>query len=197
MRYGYHRPAYARLVWGAVVALALALALWFAARATADAIRQDERQRVLTEGHELLEQALAEGQRLAGERDSLRVLVGQRDTLLIERIVQAKQEAALPIPPASDTSALVAAVRSCRATLDTLATECEAFRAMATAALAKADTSAQRDAAVMAGLTMQLAVIRRDDSTKAARAQRASKWRTVERGVCVGSLAANVFTFSR
>lgn len=187
----YYRPAPTRFVWGVVIALALAVALFFAARASVDAIRQDERATVLREGDALLRDALVRGATLARERDSLAAVVAQVDTVLVTRIRRIRDTAWLP----ADTSPTVV-LRACRAQLDSLATDCDAFRHAATTALAKADTSRRSDSTVIAGLSWQLAAIRRADSIKAVALSRFSRWRSLERGVCVGSIAANVFQWS-
>lgn len=192
---GYQPPP--RFVWGAAIAAALALALWAASRATVGAIRASERAAVLAEGDTLLRLALAQGDTLRRLADSLRIEAAHRDTILVHTIERVKGEAAKPIPPGTDTTALIAAVRSCRAALDTLVADCAQFREVATTALAKADTIQRRDSAAIAGLSLQLAVIRRADSLRATRETRAGKWRALERGVCAGSIAANVFTLTR
>jgi len=186
-----------RFVWGLAIAFALLGALWLAGRATVRAIQERERTAVLAEGDTLLRLALAQGNALKREVDSLRIEAARRDTVLVHTIERVRTETAKPIPPGTDTTALIAAVRSCRATLDTLATDCEAFRAVATTALAKADTAKRADSSVIAALSLSLAAVRRADSAKAASLTRRSTWRTVERGVCAGSIAANIFTFTR
>lgn len=188
----YYRPSPARLVWGIVIALALAVALFFGARASVDAIRQDERATVLREGETLLREALARGATLARERDSLAAVVAHVDTVLVTRIRRIRDTAWMP----ADTSPVVV-LRACRAQLDSLATDCDAFRHAATTALAKADTSRRGDSTVIAGLSWQLAALRRADSIKAAGAARGTKWRAAGVGVCAGSLAAHVFTLTR
>lgn len=188
----YYRPSPTRFVWGVVIALALAVALWFAGRATIAAVRQDERTTVLRDGDTLLNAALAHNRTLARERDSLAAVVAKVDTILVTRLRTIRDTAWLP----ADTSPTVR-LAACRAQLDTLATGCDAFRRTALAAIAKADTTRRGDSAVMAGLSLQLAALRRADSAKAAQLAGRSRWRTIERGVCVGSLAANVFTFTR
>lgn len=185
-------------LWPVVITLALALGCWFAGRATVRSIRQDERDKVLAEGDRLV--AVAQGVERARWQhvvDSLRKEAARLDTVLDTVFLRAKAETAKPIPPTKDTTALVAAVRSCRATLDTLAQSCASFRESATTALAKADTIQRRDSAAIAGLSLQLAVIRRADSTKAATLASRSRWRTLERGVCAGSVAFNAFTLFR
>lgn len=188
----YYRPAPARIAWGVGIALALALALGVAARATVTAIRQDERATVLAEGQALLRDALAHGAQLARERDSLRAVVAHVDTVLVTRVRHVRDTAWLP----ADTTPRVR-LAACRAQLDTLASDCDTYRRVATAALAKADTITRRDAAAIAGLTVQLAAVRRADSLRTSREQRSARWRSLERGVCVGSLAFNAFTLSR
>ena len=174
----YYRPSPWRAAWGAVIALALAVALGLAARATVDAIREDERAKVRTEGGALLRLALAHSRKLAFERDSLALLVAQRDTVLVTRIRTVRDTAWLP----ADTSPVVR-FAACRAELEELANACEQFRQAAVTALAKADTMTRRDAAAIAGLSLQLAG--------------RSRWRNIAHGVCAGSLAANVFTLTR
>jgi len=188
----YYRPSPTRFVWGVVIACGLALALFFAARATSNAIREDERAAVLREGDALLQRALERGTELARERDSLARLVAQRDTVLVTRLRTIRDTAWLP----ADTSPVVR-LAACRAQLDSLASDCDRFRRTALAALAKADTSTRRDAAALAGLSVQLAAVRRADSIKATQLAGRSRWRTIERGVCVGSVAAHVFTLPR
>lgn len=188
----YYRPSPVRVLWGVGIVLALALALWLMGRATVAAIRADERASVLRDGDALLAQALAYGAKLSRERDSLAALVAQRDTVLVTRIRHIRDTAWLP----ADTSPRVR-LAACRAQLDTLATDCDLFRRTATTALAKADTIQRRDAAALAGLSWQLAAVRRADSIKATQLSARSRWRSVERGVCAGSLAAHVFTLTR
>jgi hypothetical protein len=176
-----------------VVALALALALWLAGWSTVGAIRAAERAKVMAEGDALTRMALARGDALARTVDSLRAATAKAETVLVARTLRAKQEATVPVPPSADTTALVSAVRSCRAQLDTLATECDTFRRTATLALAQADTTRRRDSAAVAGLSLQLAAIRRADSVRASRQSRRSRLRLVTDGVCVGSVAAHFF----
>lgn len=187
----YYRPAYTRLVWGLAIALALSVALWLAGRATVRAIREDERSAVLAEGDTLLKLALAQGDSLRRVGDSLRVEAAHRDTVLIHTIERAKAETAKPLPPASDTAALVAAVRSCRATLDTLASDCEAFRATANAALEAARAKSAAESARDAARAQQLAAITRSRDDAQAQLAGRSRGRAFERGVCVASLATN------
>lgn len=188
----YYRPSPARFVWGVVIALALAVALWFAGRATVTAIREAERAAVLREGDALLTHALQHSRTLARERDSLAAVVARVDTVLVTRIRRIRDTAWLP----ADTSPRVR-LAACRAQLDSLASDCDLFRRTATTALAKADTIQRRDAAALAGLSWQLAAVRRADSIKTVALSRQSRWRSIERGVCVGSVAAHVFTLTR
>lgn len=183
----YYRPAPTRLVWGVVMALLLAWALWLAGRATLAAVRDDERARVLAEGSALTRQALEHAQRLARERDSLAVLVAQRDTVLITRIKRVRDTAWLP----ADTTPAVRLV-ACRAQLDTLATACDTFRQAASVALAKADTSSRRDSAALAGLSLQLAAVRRADSLKAVQLAGGARRHAFERGACAAAIVGNV-----
>jgi len=188
----YYRRSFGSVVWGVVIAFAIALALVLPARAVGRAIRQDERTKVLREGDALLRVALAHGRTLARERDSLRAVVAHVDTVLVTRLRTIRDTAWMP----ADTAPRVR-LAACVAVLDSLATDCALFRRTALAALAKADTSTRRDAAALAGLSVQLAAVRRADSIKATQLAGRSRWRTIERGVCVGSVAAHVFTLTR
>ncbi len=175
-------------LWGMVVALALALALWLAGWSTVGAIRAAERAKVMAEGETLTRLALARGDALARQNDSLRAAVAHVDTVLVERIRRVRDTAWLP----ADTAPVVV-LAACRAQLDTLATECDTFRRTATLALAQADTTRRRDSAAVVGLSLQLAAIRRADSVRASQQSRRSRLRLVTDGVCVGSVAAHFF----
>ena len=187
----YYRHSLPRLAWGVAIAAALLLGLWLAGRASVRAIQERERTAVLAEGDALLKLALAEGDSLRRQVDSLRIEAAHRDTVLVHTIERARGEAAKPIPPASDTAALVAAVRSCRAALDTLVTDCDAFRATANAALATAQEQHAADSTRDAIRAQQLAAITR--SRDAAQQQLAGrgKWQAFERGACAASVVTN------
>lgn len=187
----YQRRDWGRLAWGVAIAAALLLGLWLAGRATVRAIQERERTAVLAEGDALLRVALAQGDSLRRQVDSLRIEAAHRDTVLVHTIERARSEAAQPVPPASDTAALVAAVRSCRATLDTLVTDCDAFRATANAALAAAQEQHAADSTRDAIRSQQLAAISR--SRDAAQQQLAGRghWQAFERGVCAASVVTN------
>ena len=184
----YYRPRYAPVVWGVVIALALAAALVFAHRAAVASAVAAERAKVLREGEGLLRVALSHSAALKREADSLRVVVARVDTVLVSRLRTVRDTAWLP----ADTSPVVR-LASCRAQLDTLATDCERFRATATAALANADSLRRADSTTLAAQSVITAGITR--SRDAALAQLASrgKVRAFERGVCLASLTANYF----
>lgn len=192
----YQRTDWMRLVWGVVIALALALALglgfWLAGRTVVRTIQASTRAAVLAEGDTLLRVALAHGDSLRRVNDSLRIVAAHRDTVLIHTVERAKAEAAAPIPPATDTAALVAAVRSCRATLDTLVTDCERYRETATAALEAARQQHEADAARDAARAQQLAAITRSRDAALSQMAGRGKWQTFGRGVCAASVGLNV-----
>lgn len=192
----YYRGANTTL-WGIVIALALALALWFAGRATVAQIdasaRDDERAKVLKEGAALRDASLSLAyRRWAHERDSLRALVDQRDTVLINRLRTVHDTAWLP----ADTAPTVR-YAACRAQLDSIATECAAFRAAANRARLVSDSQHVADTSALRGITLQLAAVRRADSTKASRLVARSNWRAAERGACIASVGFNAFTILR
>lgn len=187
----YYRARVTPVLWGVGVALAIALGLWFAHRQQMAWARADERARVLREGDALLQQALARGAALARERDSLRVLVAQVDTVLVTRLRTIRDTAWMP----ADTTPVVV-LAACRAQLDTLAQDCDTFRRAATTALAQADTIQRRDSAAIAGLSLQLAGIRRADSVRATQQARRARVRLATDAVCVGAVAAHLFQWS-
>ncbi len=178
-------------LWGMVVALALALALWLAGWSTVGAIRASERAKVMAEGDALTRMALARGDALARQNDSLRAVVTHVDTVLVERIRRVRDTAWLP----ADTAPVVV-LAACRAQLDTLATDCDTYRRTATLALAQADTTRRRDSAAVVGLSLQLAAMRRADSVRASQQSRRSRLRLVTDGVCAGAVAGHLFQWS-
>jgi hypothetical protein len=171
-----------------VISLALIASLAWGGWLTLSWARADERRVVLAEGDALTRLALSRGDALARTVDSLRAAVAHVDTVLVERIRRVRDTAWLP----ADTAPVVV-LAACRAQLDTLATECETFRRTATLALAQADTTRRRDSAAVAGLSLQLAAIRRADSVRATASDRRSRWRHAAGAVCVGSVAAHFF----
>lgn len=190
----YYRGGATATLWGVVIALALALALWFAGRATVATIdataRVEERAKVLAEGAALRDASLALAyRRWTVERDSLRALAALRDTVLVSRLRVVHDTTWLP----ADTTPTVR-LFACRMQLDSLATACEAFRVTATRALAVADSQRTADTAITSALSVQLAAIRRADAEKAGKLASRNRWRTIERGVCGGALAFGIFT---
>lgn len=192
MRQSYYRPGVTRALWAVGIALALALACWFAARATVAVIRADERAKVMQDGDALLRQTMAAAEWIARERDSLRAVVRGVDTVLVTRLRTVRDTSWMP----ADTSPVVR-LAACRLALDSLVTDCARFRETATAALAAADAEHAADSSAAVGMAQQLAAIRRADSIKTAGLATAGKWRWVERGACAGSVAANLFLMRR
>lgn len=184
-------------LWGVVIGLALLAALAWGGWLTLSWARADERATVLREGDAITQLALARGDSLSRTVDSLRAATAQAETVLVVRTLRAKQEATAPVPASTDTAGLVSAVRSCRAQLDTLASDCDAFRETATTALAEATTVRRSDSSVIAGLSLQLASVRRADSVRASQQSRRSRLRLVTDGVCAGAVAGHLFQWSR
>ena len=183
----YYRPSPTRFVWGVAIAAACIAGLWLAGLATIDAIREDERAEVLREGDTLNALWRQRATALQRERDSLGAVVGRVDTVLVERIRRIRDTAWLP----ADTSPVVR-LAACRAQLDTLALDCLTFRQVATTALAQADTIIRRDSAAIAGLSLQLAALRRADSITTTAPSRRSRTLAFVSGACLTSLAGNV-----
>jgi hypothetical protein len=177
---------------GVVISLALLCALGWGGWLTLSWARADERAAVVREGDALTRLALARGDSLAREADSLRAIVAHVDTVLVTRIRRIRDTAWLP----ADTAPAVV-LGACRSQLDSLATDCDTFRRAASTALAQADTITRRDAAAIAGLSLQLAAVRRADSIRATQGQRRSRFRRAADGVCVGAVAAHLFQWSR
>jgi hypothetical protein len=188
----YYRRSYAPVIWGVAIALALAAALVFAHRATVAVAVAAERAAVLADGASLLALSQAHSAAIRRERDSLRAVVARVDTVLVSRLRTVRDTAWLP----ADASPVVR-LAACRATLDTLASECAQFRASATLALAAADSLAVTQSDAARAAAWQLAAITR--SRDAAQSQLAArgKWRAFERGVCAGSIGLNVFSLTR
>lgn len=176
MKYGYHRPAYLRLITLAAIALALLAALVTAAVLAVRAIRADTRAAVLREGDALLQQSLAHARTLARERDSLRLVVAHVDTVLVTRIRRVRDTAWIP----ADTAPTVV-LGACRAELTALASACESYRSAATTALAHADTLRRADSTTITALQQQLAA--RPDVVPPR-----SRWRSLA-GAVVGTAA--------
>lgn len=175
-------------LWGVVISLALLCALGWGGWLTLSWARADERRIVTAEGDALLRGALERGAALARERDSLRAVVAHVDTVLVTRIRRIRDTAWIP----ADTAPAVV-LGACRAQLDTLAQDCDAYRRAATTALAQADTIRRGDSTVIAGLSLQLAAVRRADSIRTAGLTRRSRLRRTADAVCVGAVAAHFF----
>ena len=188
----YYRPRYAPVVWGVVIALALAAALVFAHRATVAVAVAAERAAVLADGASLLALSQAHSAAIRRERDSLRAVVARVDTVLVTRLRTVRDTAWLP----ADTSPVVR-LAACRATLDTLASDCERFRVTASKALANADSLHRADSAAAHAQAIIAAGITRSRDAALSQLAARGKWRAFERGVCAASIGLNVFTFTR
>jgi hypothetical protein len=175
-------------LWGVVISLALIASLAWGGWLTLSWARADERRVVLAEGDALTRLALARGDSLARENATLRAAVAHVDTVLVTRLRTIRDTAWLP----ADTAPRVR-LAACIAAVDSLATDCASFRRTALTALAQADTTRRRDSAAVAGLSLQLAAIRRADSVRAVNGARRSKLRLAADGVCVGAVAAHFF----
>lgn len=184
----YRRSDWSHMVWGVVIALAIAAALVFMHRSTVAAAVAAERAKVLQEGEALLRVSLEHSAAMKQEADSLRLAVARVDTVFLQRLRTVRDTAWLP----ADTSPVVR-LSSCGAQLDTLATECERFRASATAALDAADSLRRaQDKAAEAQSLITAGITRSRDAALSQLASRGTS-RAFERGLCVASLATNYF----
>lgn len=175
----YYRPAAPWMVHAAIL-LALGIGLLFAARATVGAIRQGERDRLADQAAVLSAQFDAERARLVQQIDSMSRVTAKADTVLRTRLRTVHDTAWIPI----DTNPAVR-YAACRAQLDSLATDCEAFRASVTATIAATTSAWEREGAAHRATMLQLAAARRDAERQAVR-------QTWERRACLASVAANV-----
>lgn len=135
MKYVKERTWDRVLIAGTVlVVFAVLLSAVLGVRTLVEAARVDARARVVRD-MATTTQALLTGlsRTWARERDSLRVLVAQRDTVLVTRVARVRTVDTLTL---TDTIVVRDALTQCAA----LAQTCDAFRATATAALAVADS---------------------------------------------------------
>ena len=171
----YYRPRVPFWLWLAVLVAALLAVVVFAARGAVGSLRAQERRRVYAEAQAWASQ-ITPTERAAWRRqaDSLRAVVTGRDTVLVTRLRTVRDTAWLP----ADTSPAVRLV-ACRAALDSLADDCDAFRVSAVAALAVADTVHRADS--VTGRALLFATVAARDSLRTAQRQRdrAPTWRTV------------------
>jgi hypothetical protein len=188
----YYRRSYAPVVWGVVIALALAAALVFAHRATVAVAVAAERAAVLADGASLLALSQAHSAAIRRERDSLRAVVARVDTVLVTRLRTVRDTAWLPADPSP-----VVRLAACRATLDTLASDCERFRVTASKALANADSLHRADSATAHAQSIITAGITRSRDAALSQLAARGRWRAFERGVCAAALGFNVFTLTR
>lgn len=187
-------PTYLRrtaLDWLFIVAISAALIAggYFAIRTAVRGIREsavaEERAKHSAFTHAINQIAVDAWRR---ERDSLRLETGKRDTVIRWRI---RQAAALPPADAtpSDTAALRGALRLCRATIDTLATSCDEYRASASRALALSDSLRRVDSLRVIFASSSL-VAATDTATRLRsslrRAEKRPGWQGVGTGAAIG-----------
>ena len=184
-------------VWGVVIAGALLTALGLAGWLSVGWIADRARAKTLAEGAALAQRTAARADTLARSLDSARRIVATVETVVVAQVARARREATAPIPPAADTTGLVAAVRSCRAQLDTLAGDCDAFRVAATTAMARADSVDRAKDDVIRGFSVALAAGRQQDSIRAARARRWAPARWAAIGGCSAAVATHLFQWSK
>lgn len=124
----------------------------------------------------------AERARWDRERDSLALLVAQRDTVLVERIRRVTSVDTLTL---TDTLVVRESLNQCSA----LAADCDAFRTTATAALLVADSLHRADSLARVALSLRVALT--DDTLARTRRAlaKAPTWKTTA-GVGVVSVAA-------
>ncbi len=148
-----------------VVAVTCAVLTVTAVREYIARVRITERARVVTEAAALERSVRADmASAWQIELDSLRLLATSRDTV-VQRVLRVVHDTSwLP----ADTSTAVR-YGACRVTLDTLASECAAFRVTASAALAVADSLHRADSASAHTFAL-VATVARDSLADARRA---------------------------
>lgn len=195
-----------RWLWGVIVALALAVALWKAGVLTVEQIRADERAAVLREGDALLGVINRNAGRIARERDSVARLLARRDTQLTAALATAQRVIVKEVPfvPTSlvDTTQARAALTTlqqglitCRDTLAGLVSACTQYRLTSDSARAVGARQRTADSTAMARMAENNAAITRSRDAAVASLQKRSTWRTVERTACAASVAGNILTF--
>ena len=191
-----------RLGWGLFVAACLAAALYVAGAATLARIqataRADERARLTLE-HDARVVAQLAAQRGYYRRivDSLGAQLATRDSALRTRVAHVRTVTRwMP----ADTAPAVQ-LAACRAQLDTLATDCETFRAQAAATIAQlraaADSAQRADSTAAAAESMRAVLATAQSADFARRLSQATTGRAWARGACAVSVGLNLFTLWR
>lgn len=184
----YYRPRVPSWLWVTLLITAGLFAVVVLGRATVNSIKDGERQRVYREAHQWASATVvAQRERFAKERDSLRKETGRVDTLLKVRLKTIRDTTWLP----ADTSPAVR-LAACRVQLDTLATECEAFRATATATMAADDSLRKADSLRIAGLIMGKVADKDSIRTLTIDAKKGPTWTTVGKGVLGGAITGAI-----
>lgn len=189
-------------LWGIIVALALALALWKAGMLSIAQIRASERAAVLKEGDAFAALYRTEAQRIARERDSVLRVLAQRDTQLTAALNTAQRVIVkeVPVIPASllDTTqtraaltALQQGLTTCRDTLAGLVSACTQYRLTSDSARAVGARQRTADSTALVRMAEQTAAISRSRDAAVASLARQSKWRTLTYSTCAVSLATN------
>ncbi len=169
-------------LWLTLVGTAFLAALFYGAKRVVDNAETRGRDAAYASAHEAAQLVFpVERARWARERDSLALLTAQRDTVLVERIRRVTSIDTLTL---TDTVTVRETLNQCSA----LAADCDAFRSIATQALAKADSLHRADS--LSRIALSLRVVLTDDTLARTRKAlaKAPTWRTTT-GVGVVSVA--------
>lgn len=192
----YLRRSWPTMAWGVVIALCIAGALVLAGMLTVRGVERRTRLTVTADlqrtGDSLLRHARADIIALSQRVDSLRAVAAHRDTVWLHARTAARREATAPMPSATDTTALVAAVQQCRATLMSAVTACDSAQAAHAAVIDAQTARAARDSAALAALTVVTAGISRSRDAALTQLARTHHQRRLERSVCAVSVATNL-----
>ncbi len=176
-RYYRRAPTFVRAILSVLVVVIVAV---MGVRAGLASLRQAERERIEVAAALTASKFDAERTQLVHRIDSLSRLTSRADTVLRTRLRTLHDTLWLP----ADTSPTVR-YAACRAQLDTLATDCDAFRARAGEQLSATKEAWDTEKAAARATSLQLATARRSAERRAAQ-------QTWERRICAASVVGNV-----
>ena len=184
----YYRPRVPSWLWVTLLITAGLFAVVVLGRATVASIKDGERQRVYNEAHKWASATVVvQRERFAKERDSLRKETGKLDTLLKVRIKTVHDTSWLPADPSP-----VVRLAACRVQLDSLATECEQFRATALKTMAADDSLKKADSVRIATLIMGKVADKDTIRRLTIDAKKGPTWTTVGKGVLGGLITGAI-----
>lgn len=184
----YYRPRVPSWLWVTLLITAGLFAVVVLGRATVASIKDGERQRVYREAHQWASATVVvQRERFSKERDSLRKETGKLDTVLDVRLKTIRDTTWLPADPSP-----VVRLAACRVQLDSLASECAAFRASALATMAADDSLRRLDSLRIAGLIMGKVADKDTIRALSIKVDKGPTWTTVGKGVLGGAITGAI-----